>query len=216
MQMKQSEKSFLEQSRIALTNVASQNKIATMMAEFGYDEESLNQGKKLLKEALDAYNLNKQEDQETTEAYALFSQKKEALQNLYRLHRKKAKVIFKKDPMAMTRLGLAEALPRTYLPWMEIIRKFYQESQDLELQKQMRRLKVTPEEITKGNTLITETEAARAEYLREKGESQDATKQKDLALTQLDEWIREFFDVAKIALEDNPQLLESLGKLVRS
>ena len=216
MHMIQSEKSFLEQSRIVLTNTTSQTKIATILAEFGYNEETLNQGKTLYEEALKAYNFNKQEDLETTEAYALFTQKKEALQQLYRLHRKKAKVIFKKDPMSLTKLNLSGSLPTAYLSWMETLNTFYQEAQNPELQKRMARLKITPEEVNKGAALITETETARAEYLREKGESQDATKQKDQTFAQLDEWMREFFDVAKIALEDNPQLLESLGKFVRS
>jgi len=52
--------------------------------------------------------------------------------------------------------------------------------------------------------------------LREVGESQDATKIKDAAFVKMDDWMSEFYAVAKIALEDNPQLLESLGKLVRS
>jgi hypothetical protein len=55
-----------------------------------------------------------------------------------------------------------------------------------------------------------------ADYLREKGESQDSTKAKDAAFAKLDDWMSEFYAVAKIALEDNPQLLESLGKFVRS
>lgn len=38
----------------------------------------------------------------------------------------------------------------------------------------------------------------------------------DPAFGKLDDWMSEFYAVAKIALEDNPQLLESLGKLVRS
>ncbi|RRD60443.1 hypothetical protein [Tannerella forsythia] len=57
---------------------------------------------------------------------------------------------------------------------------------------------------------------ARADYLREKGESQDATKQKDAAFRAIETWLSDFFAVARIALEDNPQLLEALTKIVRS
>jgi hypothetical protein len=64
--------------------------------------------------------------------------------------------------------------------------------------------------------LITNVEIARSAYLREKGESQDATQLKDKAFANLDDWMSEFYAVAKIALEDSPQLLESLGKLVRN
>jgi hypothetical protein len=52
--------------------------------------------------------------------------------------------------------------------------------------------------------------------LREVGESEDLTQQKDGAFSKLDEWMSEFYAVAKIALEDHPQLLESLGKSIKS
>lgn len=70
--------------------------------------------------------------------------------------------------------------------------------------------------MTAANTLISELETARAVYLKEKGESQDATKIKDAAFAKTDDWMSEFYAVAKIGLEDNPQLLEALGKTVRS
>ena len=50
----------------------------------------------------------------------------------------------------------------------------------------------------------------------EKGETQNATKVKDQAFTAIEKWMRKFYAVANIALEDNPQLLESLGVFVRS
>ncbi len=70
--------------------------------------------------------------------------------------------------------------------------------------------------MTAANTLISELETARAVYLKEKGgESQDATKGKDAAFAKIDDWMSEFYAVAKIGLEDNPQLLEALGKTIR-
>ena len=59
-------------------------------------------------------------------------------------------------------------------------------------------------------------EQAYADYQKEKGESQQATKDKNNAFDALDKWVVRFFKVAKIALEDKPQLLESLGKTIRS
>ena len=35
---------------------------------------------------------------------------------------------------------------------------------------------------------------------------------KDVTLTKMDGWMSEFYAVAKIGLEDNPQLSEALGK----
>lgn len=52
-------------------------------------------------------------------------------------------------------------------------------------------------------------------YIREKGESQDATKKKDETFKNLTEWTHTCYTVAKIALREDKQLLESLVKLVK-
>ncbi len=70
--------------------------------------------------------------------------------------------------------------------------------------------------VTLDDFFIGKYEVTHEEYLREVGESQDATKQKDAAFAEIDDWMRDFYAVARIALEDHPQLLETLGILVRS
>ena len=72
------------------------------------------------------------------------------------------------------------------------------------------------EEISACITEINAIETTRTLYLKEVGESQEATKTKDKALAELEEWMSDFYAVAKIAMEDQPQLLETLGLLVRS
>lgn len=72
------------------------------------------------------------------------------------------------------------------------------------------------EDLTASNTLIEELKEAKSDYEKEEGESQDATKLKDAAFAKMDDWMAEFYAVAKIGLEDNPQLLESVGKFARS
>ena len=42
-----------------------------------------------------------------------------------------------------------------------------------------------------------------------------ATKDKDKAFAELEKWVREFYAIAKIALEDKPQLLESMGRIMK-
>lgn len=212
-----SEAETLEQYRIALENTESQTEIATIMAEFGYDETLLTEGKTLLTKTREAFDFNKKEDDETTESYSNFTTLKENLAKTYSLHRKKAKVIFRKEPTTLSKLALTGSLPSAYITWLETVKKFYTvASEDTAIQTKLVRLKITPEDISGTITLINNLEEARATYLREKGESQDATKAKDKAFAEIDDWISEFYAVAKIALEDNLQLLESIGKFVRS
>ena len=106
-------------------------------------------------------------------------------------------------------MAISGTMPRTYIKWLEAAKKFYSvASADTAVQGKLSHLKISVDDLTAANTLISELETARAVYLKEKGESQDATKGKDAAFAKIDDWMSEFYAVAKIGLEDNPQLLE--------
>lgn len=215
--LKSTEAGTLELYRVALENVQEQPEIASVMADLGYDSALITEGKQLLEQTRNIFDFNKTEDDETSVAYADFSNRKKDLETIYSLHRKKAKVVFRKDPVTLKQLALDGSLQKSYVKWIETVKKFYSvATTNTEIQGKLARLKVTPEDITATNTKVTELEKARAEYLREKGESQDATKAKDAAFAKIDDWMSEFYAVAKIGLEEKPQLLEALGKIVKS
>ena len=215
--LKSTEAGTLELYRVALENVQEQPEIASVMADLGYDSALITEGKQLLEQTRNIFDFNKTEDDETSVAYADFSNRKKDLETIYSLHRKKAKVVFRKDPVTLKQLALDGSLQKSYVKWIETVKKFYTvAATNTEIQGKLARLKVTPEDITATNTKVTELEKARAEYLREKGESQDATKAKDAAFAKIDDWMSEFYAVAKIGLEEKPQLLEALGKIVKS
>ncbi|EPR71043.1 hypothetical protein [Cyclobacterium qasimii] len=46
--------------------------------------------------------------------------------------------------------------------------------------------------------MILDIERAHPSYMREKGESQDATKTKETSFAKIDDWMRAFYAVAKI------------------
>ncbi|MGD1837583.1 MAG: hypothetical protein ACPKPY_05945 [Nitrososphaeraceae archaeon] len=214
---KHSEVETLEQYRIALENAENQSEIAMMMTDLGFDSTVIAEGKSLLIKTRSAYDFNKTEDDETSAAYADFSGKKEQLENTFSMHRKKAKVIFRKDELTADKLAVSGTMPRTYIKWLEAAKKFYSvATTDTVIQTKLARLKITVDDLTAAKALIVELENARAEYLKEKGESQDATKAKDAAFARMDDWMSEFYAVAKIGLEDHPQLLEALGKTIKN
>ena len=212
-----SEAETLEQYRVSFENVGNQSEIAAIMAEFGFDEALITAGKALYTKTRDAYNFNKKEDDETSETYINFTVAKENLSKIYTLHRKKAKVIFRNDPNILNKLALTGSLPTSYIKWLEVVKKFYSVAiGNTEIETKLLRLKVTSTDLTNAVAKIGELTSARAEYLKEKGESQDSTMSKDKAFREIDDWMSEFYAVAKIALEEKPQLLESLGKFVRN
>ena len=215
-QDKFTEAETLELFRVSLENATQQTEIASIMSEFGYDQTKIDEGKSLWEDTRMKIDEKKTEGDEKSAAYSVFTGKKAELAVKYRLHRKKAKVAFGNDPLTLKRLLLTGVMPSTYVKIMENYRKFYYELDgDTTLQSKLAVLKVPVEEIQLGKQLIAEIEAARIQYHREIGESQDATQHKDAAFGTLDKWMSEFYAVAKIALEDKPQLLEALGKVVK-
>lgn len=211
-----SEAQTLEQYRVAFENTASQDQISTTMAEYGYDSATMATGKALFDETRLAFDSNKKETDESTAAYNVFDSKKKELADLYSSHRKKAKVVFRNDSVTADKLEISGTLPQAYIKWIETVKKFYATAiADSDIQTKLNRLKITADDLNAANALIPDVEAKRAAYLKEKGESQDATTIKDSAFAKLDDWMSEFYAVARIAMEDNPQLLEALGLIVK-
>lgn len=211
-----SEAKTLEQYRVTFENAVSQPQIASTMAEYGYDSAKIAEGKALYTTTRLAFDSNKTETDQEAAAYAVFAAKEDQLAKIYSLHRRKARVVFRNDPVTADKLEISGGVPLAFIKWLENVRKFYHLSvSNPEIQSSLSRLKITPDGLYAAQALIPEVEAARAAYLKEKGESQDATDLKDSAFARLDDWMSEFYAVAKIAMEDNPQLLEALGKLVR-
>lgn len=214
---KLSEAGALEQYRVTLENVEKQPEIAEIMAEFGYDAALLAEGKTLFAQTRESFDFNLKEDDETSEAFNNFVTLRENLAETYTLHRKKGKIIFRKEPTTLERLALSGSLPGAYIKWLETVKKFYAVATiEPAIQAKLIRLKITIEVLIETTQLIADLEEARSAYLREKGESQNATELKEKAFGEIEDWMSEFYAVAKIALEDSPQLLESLGKFVRS
>lgn len=215
--MATSDAEILELYRISLHNAGSQPQLAEILAEFGYGPEVLAEGKARLAEARAAFDGSRTEKNEASAAYHDFNTKRDELSAIYTLDKRKARGTFGKEPVVAQRLAILGNTPRAYIRWLEAVRTFYSECvADPEIQRRLTRMRVTPEHLNRATSMIEEVEAARARYVQELGESQNATKLKDAAFARVDDWMKEFYFIAKIALEESPQLAESLGRLVRS
>lgn len=213
----QSEVQSIASYKTALTNAEAQPIIASTMAQFGYTNEVIAEGKVLLSETQNAFEQNRREDDETRVVYADFANKCSSIDDTYTLHRKMAKVIFRNNDILLQKLALKGRVPKAYVNWLATIKTFYSEiAADAEIQSKLARLKFQKEEAEAGLAAIVEVEASRSNYLKEIGESQEATQTKDVAFSKLDRWMQDFYAVAKIAMDEKPQLLEAIGILVRS
>jgi len=205
------EAELLETFRISLENTKNQPEIAAIMSEFGYPTEVIAEGDALLLEARKGYDLNKQEGDESSKAYADFLKAKQELIKMYSLDRKKVKVIFRDEPEILAQLALRGEMPATFINWIEGTKKLYQElSKNDELMKRTSPLKLSCDRVSEALNLISTVESARADYIRELGESKLSKVNKDHALAKLETWMREFYAVAKIALKEKEGLLKAI------
>lgn len=214
---KKSQKELMEQYRISLVNVQEQPALKTTMTTFGYNAKEISQGQILYDIASSAFNLQSKEEDETTAAKGAYDEAQDMLDDKYRTDRKKAKIVFKNDDVVLKQLGLKGSIPNGFVDWVETMESLYNGIvADKNVQTKLARLKLTLKDAQTALVEIKKMKDARAEYYKEVGESEDATKQKDKAFSDLDEWMRELYSVAKIAMEDQPQLLEALGVFVKS
>lgn len=201
----------------ALVNTESKPGIAETMAKIGYDSKTLEVGKKLLekaRKALKAY-LFKKGIFRTVQNN--FIAKRDALSETFELDRKKARLVCRKDSGKLDTLGVSVPPPRIYSKWILAVGNFYTvAANDQGIQEELARAKLTIDDINAGQAKIEEVLAARHELRNARGEAQSATKAKDQLFLDLRDWMKDFYQAAKITMHNDPQMMEALGKVVRS
>ena len=134
----------------------------------------------------------------------------------FKIHRDKTARFLKKDPEVLIKLGIKGRFPSSYTQVFDKIKQYYVAlKSDTALQEKLSRIKIAPEIVSKQLTKYDTLLAERANYVKELGESQDATKSKKAAITELREWKDDFDSLAFVALYDKLQLLEVQGIFVR-
>ncbi|MRI64354.1 hypothetical protein EDM00_10200 [Ornithobacterium rhinotracheale] len=215
--LKTTELQYLENYRVLFTNLDEVQDLKTELADYGYDDTKIAEGKALFDYTQQLYDQNKQETAEEKEAYAQFSDAFSTLKKAYSKHRKVAKVALMKKPELWKTLAIDGSLSAAYVKAMQEIKTFYEQAQNhSDAKPLLEKFKINQAVVDAQVAQIQQVETLRAKYEKEKGENQNATQQKNKAFADLSDWIKEFYAVAQIALDDRPQLMESIGKFVRS
>lgn len=198
-------------------NLTKETELATEMASYGYDKEKVAEGKALYDKANELYLKNKKENADETTASLEYRKKLDELLEIYTNHRKRAKVVFRDQADTLKLLALSGSASRNRAGLLKEIEILYVNLNDNEtLLNEVKIMKISSEDIKSQIQRLNDVQTAHANYLQEKGESQQATKDKNEAFAKLEKWVRNLYAVAKIALEDKPQLLEGIGKIIKS
>lgn len=203
---------FLKQARLAIANAQETPAIAAALAEFGYGAERMQQGQALYDAALTAQQQQQIEYGDQYGATAALQEARDRAQASYMRLVKISRIVTRNDPARQQKLGLNGARRQSLSGWLQQAQQFYVCALgDADFLAGLAEYGMSQEKVTAGRTELDAVVAAQDLQARERGEAQAATQTRDLAFDALREWLSDFITIARIALEEQPQLLESLG-----
>ena len=204
--------SFLQQVHLGIENAQQAPAINEALALYGCDAARLEAGEMLLASAENRQAAQVKKYSEQYQATAALNEAKTAGDKHYGLHRRLAKLALRDDPEAQKALLLHERKKQALDPWLGQAGVFYKNALNNEaILAALAQYNITPEKLTEGQTAVNAVATLNAAQEKGKSEAQKATKQRDAALDALEDWYIEFRVLARIALEDDAQLLEALG-----
>jgi hypothetical protein len=207
----------LNAANVAISNALSDAQIGKYLGEYGYQTPKLSEGKTLYEAADGAVKkqVAAMGDKKNASARQEAAEKRArtAYQNLAQV----ARAAFRGDKGSLASLGLDNPMP-TPLPLFLTMATalFDNASHTAQIAATLAGFGYTTEKLSAERGKIVELSAAIQAHEAASGAAQQATSEQNKAMEALDYWMGAFIRVAKVALRDEPQLLEKLGILKRN
>jgi hypothetical protein len=202
----------LATANIAIGNALTEPSLATALAGFGYNTERLRQGGALHEKALSLYQRQKGaygDSQTASDAYAAALALARAT---YMRHVKVARVALEGERGSLQKLGLAGARKEAQAAQLAQAQQFYANALfDTAILGKLSAFGITKEMLAAGQRQLDAVAQSDSARRQRQGAARDAKRARDVALAALAGWMRDFMQVARVALRDRPQLLEMLG-----
>lgn len=201
-----------------IENTISDSAILAAVAVYGYTAEKLDIGKGLLDEAAELIVKHGDEDAEQVHADNEFKMQRSKIDTQFIKYTKLAKIALSEQPLLLSvNLGVNGRASAAYADWMSELEQFYGNAlKSAEIMDALAEFNITSEKLEAEQAEIATLKALKLSQKKEMGEAQMATKERDKKIVELDKWARKYKKVAVITFEDQPQILEKLGILVRS
>ena len=203
-------------ARTALDNSLNTPEIASAVSVYGYDTARLNDGKTLVD---DAETLHNQKEIKYSEKFAATDSKETAFEDArktYMKHVKLARVVLEKDQLALRQLGLVGKRADNESGFIEEATLFYGVALTTpSIQNRLATLNIDATQLQAAQAAVTDLQTTKTAQRNAKMIAERMTQRRNEKIEELDEWIGQYVKVARIALEEDPHLLEALGILVR-
>jgi hypothetical protein len=207
----------LNLANIAIDNALAEPSISQALDGFGYTLKRLYQGKQLREQARALYQSQKGAYGDVQTANDAYTAALKLARATYMRHLKIARIALEGERGMRQKLGLAGERKHTQAAQLAQGQQFYANAlSDTIILGKLAAFGITKDMLAEGQrqfNVVAQSDAARR--LRQ-GAAGDVTQARDAALLALDAWMRDFKQIARIALRDRPQLLDMLGMDARA
>jgi hypothetical protein len=208
---------LLNSAHIAITNSLANPQIQSYLSEFGYTPDRIQQGRLLYETALAAHQQQQADYGDQKTATITLTQTWDTAKKSYMRYLKVARIAFKDNVGVATRLQLDGDRKKTLSGWLGQANQFYTNLLNApELLTQLREYGITSDKLAAGQAEVQAVATANLLQKTEKGDAQTATQIKGKAIAALQAWMSDFTAIARLALENDRQLLEGLGIVIKS
>ncbi len=201
------------QSHDAIENAMAHPEILAKLSVFGYDLKTLRRGKATCEKVSLLQMIQQEKYSFQYDATDTLNDQFEVAQKVYDKHMKLARVAFEGKRGMLEKLQLNGPRKKGQ-GWVVQAMAFY--GRATEIEEIMTVHGVPADVLNQAKAMVEALSTLRQQQLQKMGEAQSATHKRDMAIKAMDKWMGSFRRVARVALEEDPQLLEVLGIKVPS
>ena len=203
----------IKEARMLINNSRQHPGIKQALVDFGYPIKNLEKGQARLEHFLLLQRAKRQNYGAKLNATETVVTELQQTKNTYDEHLTLARLAFKQNRGLQETLGLTDAYPSRRAALVEQMANFYE--QLLPHHQAVARYGLTRAEIEQAQASVAAFVQSQQQQTQRKGEAQAATQARNQALKNLQQWVRGYRAIVRVALAEEPQLAEVLGLLVR-
>lgn len=203
----------IKEARTLIDNSRQHPGIRQALTTFGYPLKNIDRGHLLLEQFLLLHRAMQDQYGAKLNATDTVQTEWQQLKATYDEHLTLAKLAFKNHRGTQQTLGIDRPRPSRRAAYTEQLTRFYNNL--LPHHKAMQAYGTTKGELEQARAMVEAFVQAQQQQTQKRGEAQSATQQRNVALKQLQRWVQGYRAIVRVALQDQPQLLEVLGILVR-
>ena len=200
-------------AQTAIHNAKAHKEIQKRLNQYGFSAKRMQEGTALLTQAIMLQNKKSDRYGEKQEVATQLNAQVKETKKKFSDHVATVRLAFRDDPATLAKFKVSRIATKQD-EWQAQASYFY--SKATEYTQVLEGYQLPLSELTQNQAGIEALISMRNRRIRMKGEAEEATHQRNLSIKTLRTWLKEFYSIARIALQDSPQLLEALGITVKT